>query len=51
VPFLRNLERHEKSPDTPELPHVLIAEASGLGEGVPIPPELLTDYRLVLSLR
>jgi predicted SAM-dependent methyltransferase len=26
---LRNLERHEKSLDTPELPHVIIVEASG----------------------
>ena len=29
---LRNLERHEKSLDTPDLPHVIIAEAWGMGE-------------------
>lgn len=28
-PALENLERHEKSLDTPELPHVIIVEASG----------------------
>ena len=27
---LRELEHHEKYPDTPELPHILIIEASGL---------------------
>jgi predicted SAM-dependent methyltransferase len=34
---LKNLERHEKSLDSPELPHVLIVEASGIrprGEGL-----------------
>jgi predicted SAM-dependent methyltransferase len=30
---LRNLERHEQSPDSAELPHLLIAEASGRAEG------------------
>jgi predicted SAM-dependent methyltransferase len=29
---LRNLERHEQSPDTPALPHLLIVEASGTTE-------------------
>jgi predicted SAM-dependent methyltransferase len=28
-PAFRNLERHERSLDTPELPHVIILEASG----------------------
>ena len=28
---LQGLERHEKSPDTPALPHVLVVEASGIG--------------------
>lgn len=28
---LRDLERHERSPDTPELPHVLVVEARGRG--------------------
>ncbi len=30
-PELRNLETHERSPDSPELPHVLVMEASGVG--------------------
>jgi hypothetical protein len=51
VAYLRDLERHEKSLDSPELPHVLIAEASGQGEPAPIPENLLNDYRYVLSLR
>jgi predicted SAM-dependent methyltransferase len=29
---LGNLERHEQSPDTPDLPHLLIVEARGFGE-------------------
>lgn len=32
-PELRNLERHERSPDSPELPHVLVIEAGGIGSG------------------
>lgn len=31
-PELCGLERHERSPDTPELPHVLVVEASGRAE-------------------
>ena len=30
-PELRNLEMHERSPDSPEMPHVLVMEASGIG--------------------
>jgi predicted SAM-dependent methyltransferase len=33
-PALRDVERHERSPDAPELPHLLIAEAFGRGERV-----------------
>ncbi|HSP16331.1 MAG TPA: hypothetical protein VLV78_16405 [Thermoanaerobaculia bacterium] len=29
-PELRNLEMHQRSPDSPELPHVLVFEASGV---------------------
>ncbi len=32
-PELRDLERHEVYPDTPELPHVLVVEARGSGGG------------------
>jgi predicted SAM-dependent methyltransferase len=31
-PELRGLDRHEQSPDTPDLPHVLVVEASGRAE-------------------
>ena len=31
-PALRGLERHELYPDTPDLPHVLVVEASGRRE-------------------
>jgi predicted SAM-dependent methyltransferase len=32
---LRGLEKHERSPDTPELSHILIVEASGRGTAAP----------------
>ena len=34
--ILNGLERHERSPDSVELPHVLIVEASGIGEWRPL---------------
>jgi len=34
-PELRGLERHETWPDSPELPHILVLEASGRGGVVP----------------
>jgi predicted SAM-dependent methyltransferase len=51
VPELAGLERHEKSGDTPELPHVLIAQASGRGERRPFSKELLEEYRQALDAR
>lgn len=36
-PALSNLERHERSTDTRELPHVIIAEARGISAGGPDP--------------
>lgn len=45
---LRDLERHEQSPDTPDLPHLLIVEASGRGEpasGVDV-ADYLRDLRV-----
>jgi hypothetical protein len=41
LPFLRGIERHEVSRDTPELPHVLIAEA----RPGPPNPTLLAAFR------
>jgi predicted SAM-dependent methyltransferase len=35
-PELVGLERHERSPDTPSLPHVLVAEATGVGGSAPV---------------
>jgi predicted SAM-dependent methyltransferase len=51
VPELAGLERHEKSGDAPELPHVLIAQASGLGEKRAMPENLLEEYRQALEAR
>lgn len=49
VPELAGLERHEKSGDTPELPHVLIVQASGRGNrGELLPPDLMEEYRQAL---
>lgn len=43
---LRGLERHELYPDSPELPHILILEASGqLVEPAPIALGMFKDYR------
>ena len=50
VPYLRNLERHEKSGDTAELPHVIIAEAYGHGT-TQFPEESLREYRAALVAR
>ena len=51
LPELSGLERHETWQDTPELPHVLIAEASGVGEREPIPEELIQQLRDGLEAR
>ena len=45
TPELAGLERHETWDDTPDLPHVLIAEASGRGDPVAIPEEILKEFR------
>lgn len=44
TPGLSNLEGHEPSPDTAELPHVLIAEARGTAAPVALPSTLLDEY-------
>jgi hypothetical protein len=51
VPELAQLERHEKSGDSPELPHVLIAQASGRGPERAFPKSLLEEYRQALDAR
>ena len=49
VPELAGLERHEKSGDTSELPHVLIAQASGRGQRREMSRELREEYRQALE--
>jgi predicted SAM-dependent methyltransferase len=51
IPDLNALERHETYLDTPELPHVLIAEASGEAREVPLPEEVLRTFRVVINAR
>lgn len=51
IPALRGIERHEKSPDVPELRHVLVVEASGIGAPVPLPGEALRVFREALKAR
>lgn len=51
VPELSGLERHEKSGDTPELPHVLIAQARGRSHDRPFSKDLLAEYRQAIDAR
>jgi predicted SAM-dependent methyltransferase len=51
VPELVGLERHDKSGDTAELPHVLIAQATGRAQARPFPRDLLDEYRQSLNAR
>jgi predicted SAM-dependent methyltransferase len=51
TPELSGLERHETWQDTPDLPHVLIAEASGQGAPVAIPADILKEFREAESAR
>jgi predicted SAM-dependent methyltransferase len=51
IPELRGIERHEKSPDTPDLPHVLIVEASGRGREAPLPADLLQNFHVIITAR
>jgi predicted SAM-dependent methyltransferase len=48
---LRGLERHETWEDTEELPHVIIAEASGRARPEPLPPELLREFLEAIHTR
>lgn len=51
VPELNGIERHQTWPDTPELPHVLIAEASGRGREEPLPADLLQNFHMAINAR
>ena len=50
VPGLAGLERHETWQDSPELPHVLIAEASGRAERIELAKAELAEYRRDLGV-
>ena len=43
-PVLRGLERHEKSPDEAELPHVIVVEARGIAVPREVPDAVVEDY-------
>lgn len=51
MPEFTGLERHETWDDTPDLPHVLIAEASGRAEPVPVPENLMKEFREAVTAR
>ena len=51
IPELQGIERHEKSADTPDLPHVLIVEASGRGREEPLPADLLQNFHVIITAR
>ena len=50
-PELAGLEGHEKSGDSPELPHVLIAEATGSAAPRPLPEAWLAEFRRDMAAR
>src|SRR4029453_16465956 len=45
----KGLERHETWEDTPDLPHVLIVEASGRAKPESLPAGLLQEFREALA--
>ncbi len=51
LPELTGIERHETWSDTPEIPHVLIAEASGRAVEEPLPEEMLREFREAIGTR
>lgn len=52
TPALRGIERHEKYPDVPELPHMVIVEASGrrAAPAAPLHP-MIEEYRRDVAVR
>lgn len=51
VADLSGIERHETWQDTPDLPHVLIAEASGEAPPHPLPERELKEFREAINAR
>ena len=49
---LRGLERHEQYPDTPDLPHIIVVEASGTSaESQSVLREPLADYQQAVGTK
>jgi predicted SAM-dependent methyltransferase len=51
VPEFSGIEKHETWEDTPEMPHVLIAEASGQAAEEPLPAALVEEFRVAVNTR
>lgn len=51
VADLNGIERHKRWEDTPELPHVLIAQASGQAHEEPLPAQMLQEFREAINVR
>jgi predicted SAM-dependent methyltransferase len=52
TPALTGIERHEPYPDTPELPHMVIVEATGRRTTPPDPPHpMMEEYRRDVAVR
>ena len=49
TPGLQGLERHETWEDTPDLPHVLIVEASGAARPESLPADLMQEFREAMA--
>jgi hypothetical protein len=49
VPEFSGIEKHEIWQDTPEMPHVLIAEASGEAAEEPLPATLVEEFRVAVN--
>jgi hypothetical protein len=49
IPGLQGLERHETWEDTPDLPHVLIVEASGAARPESLPADLMQEFREAMA--
>jgi hypothetical protein len=45
------MEKHETWQDTPEMPHVLIAEALGQAREEPLPATLVEEFRVAINTR
>jgi predicted SAM-dependent methyltransferase len=50
-PELAGIEKHETWQDTPEMPHVLVVEASGEGREEPLPAALIGEFREAVNIR